>query len=243
MKDLDEIESMSLQQPPHKNRKLVNVPQTNILQSWIASLVIWLMGWRLEGFPPDLPKMVMIGAPHTSNLDVFLMVMMCWKMRIRVSYLVANDLRFPLNKLSVWANGIPIDRNNPNNDTVQQVVDYMNNADKCVLMIAPEGRLKRVEYWRSGFYYIALGVGVPIVPGYMDYKRKLIGLTDMFMPSGDIIADMEPLKDFYEGITPRFPEKASPVRIRERSEAMNKRLNERAARQAEDQASKEKEPG
>lgn len=212
------------------NTTLQNIPKVSAVQRAFARFIIKMMGWRLEGMPPDRAKMVMIGGPHTSNLDVFLMVMMAWAIGIRINFLVANDLAFPLNKLSVWANGIPIDRNNANNNTVDQVVAHMSRVDKCVLMIAPEGRLKRVEYWRSGFYYIAMEAGVPVVPGYMDYAKKLIKVGDAFDPSGDIDADMEMLRQFFEGVTARFPEKASPVRVRPRTEAMTKRLNERANR-------------
>lgn len=214
-----------------EQQPLQNVPKVNIFLHWFASFMIWAMGWRLEGFPPDRAKMVFIGAHHTANFDVFLMIMMAWKLRIKMSYLVANDLQFPLNVLSQWANGIPIDRNTPNNNTVEQVVDYINNVDKVALMISPEGRLRRVEYWRSGFYYIAMGADVPIVPGYMDYKHKVIKLLDAFTPSGDIEADMARLRGYYANVTPRFPEKASPVRVRPRTEAMTKRLNDRAAAQ------------
>ena len=135
--------------------------------------------------------------------------------------------RSRLNKLSVWSNGIPINRNNPNNNTVHQVVDYINNVDKCALVIAPEGRLRKVKYWRSGFYYIALGANMPIVPGALDYGTKTIRLTDEFYPSGDIAGDMAELRDFYEGVTARFPEKTSPVRVRKRTASMQKRLNDR----------------
>lgn len=216
-----------------EQQKLHNVPTVNPVSRAIASFIIWAMGWKIEGLPPDRAKMVMIGAPHTSNLDVFLMVMLAWKLGIKLNYLVANDLPFPLNYLSVWSNGIQIDRNHPNSNTVQQVVDYMNTVDKCVLMIAPEGRLRRVEYWGSGFYYIALGAGLPIVPGYMDYASKTVGLTDAFEPSGDIEADMARLREFYAGVTGRFPEKASPVQVRPRTEKMQQRLNDRHRATAE----------
>ncbi len=212
-----------------EQQSLQNVPKVNIFLHWVASFMIWAMGWRLVGYPPDKAKMVFVGAHHTANFDVFLMIMMSWKLRIRMSYLVANDLKFPLNVLSQWANGIPIDRNNPNNNTVDQVIDYFNNTDKVALMIAPEGRLRRVEYWRSGFYYIAMGTGVPIVPGYMDYGTKTIGIAEAFVPSGDIEGDMARLEGYYAHVVARFPEKASPVRVRPRTEAMTKRLNDRVA--------------
>ncbi|MEO0562306.1 MAG: 1-acyl-sn-glycerol-3-phosphate acyltransferase [Chloroflexota bacterium] len=212
------------------NQSLQHVPKVNIFLHWIASFVIWAMGWKLEGTPPDRAKAVYVGAHHTANFDVFLMIMMSWKLRIRMSYLVANDLKFPLNVLSQAANGIPIDRNNPNNNTVDQVVEYINNTDRVALMIAPEGRLRKMKNWRSGFYYIALGAGIPIVPGFMDYGRKTIGLGESFEPSGDIEADMAMLREFYSGVTARFPEKASPVQVRQRTQAMQDRLADRVSR-------------
>lgn len=208
--------------------KYEQLPQTNPALRWIATFVIWALGWKLEGTPPDRAKVVFIGAPHTANWDVFLMLMMSWRLQVRMSWLVANDLKFPLSFLASISNGIPIDRNHPNSNTVQQVVDHFNSVDKVALMIAPEGRLRKVEYWGSGFYYIAMATGSPIVPGYMDYARKTIGLGEPFHPSGDIEADMAMLAEFYQGRTARFPEKVGPVRVRTRTPKMQERLNNRA---------------
>jgi 1-acyl-sn-glycerol-3-phosphate acyltransferase len=119
------------------------------------------------------------------------------------------------------------------------VVDHMNHVDQLALMIAPEGRLRRVSHWRSGFYYIAMGAGVPIVPGYMDYSKKEIRLGEAFIPSGDIEADMADIQAFFAPAVARFPEKASPVQVRPRTEAMTNRLNERAARNATDTPSED----
>lgn len=208
-------------------KQLTKTPRVNPVFRWVATFVLWVLGWTLKGFPPDRAKMVIVGAPHTANFDVFLMVMMAWKVGLKINYLVGDDVPFPLNKLSVWSNGIPIDRNNPNNNTVQQVVDYINSVDKCVLVIAPEGRLRKVKYWRSGFYYIALGANIPIVPGALDYGTKTIMLADAFYPTGDIEGEMAALQDFYVGVTARFPEKSSPVRVRPRTAKMQQRLNDR----------------
>jgi 1-acyl-sn-glycerol-3-phosphate acyltransferase len=158
------------------------------------------------------------------------MQLMTCKIGFRMSWLVANDLKFPLSFLASISNGIPIDRTNPNADTVDQVIEYFNTHDKVALMIAPEGRLKRVDYWRSGFYYIAMGAKAPVVPGNMDYKRKVIALTDAFYPTGDLVADFEPLKPFFGGATARFPERVGPIEVRVRSEAMRERLKARGMR-------------
>ncbi|MEL6152091.1 MAG: 1-acyl-sn-glycerol-3-phosphate acyltransferase [Chloroflexota bacterium] len=209
------------------NSDFQNVPKVHPIVQSIAAFILRMMGWKLIGNVPDKAKFVMIGGPHTSNLDVFLMVMMAWRLGIKLSYLVANDLPFPLNHLSVWSNGIQIDRNHPNSNTVQQVVEYVNSVDKVILMIAPEGRLRKVEYWGSGFYYIALGADLPVVPGYMDYASKTIGIGEPFTPTGDIEADIKPLVEFFAPVTARFPEKASPVRVRPRTKKMQERLADR----------------
>ncbi len=213
------------------------LPTVSLLHRLVGTLVIRLLGWRIDGLPPDQSKLVMIGGPHTANFDVFLLVMMSWSLGVKMSFLVATDLPPLLFRLAIMAGGIPIDRNGANENTVQQVVDYFRKVDKVCLMIAPEGRLRRMDYWRSGFYYIALGAGVPVVPGNMDYKRKLIEVTTPFLPTGDIEADFAPYIPFYEKVTPRFPEKAGPVRVRARTEAMEKRIQNRAMRQNGDDLS------
>ena len=210
-----------------EQKLLQDVPRVNPVFQAIARFMIWAMGWKLQGLPPDRAKMVMIGGPHTANMDVFLMVMMAWKLGLKISYLVGDDIPFPLNKLSVWSNGIQIDRNHPNNNTVQQVVEYMNTVDRCALMIAPEGRLKKVKYWGSGFYYIALGANLPIVPAYLDYERKLVTIADEFHPTGDIEADMDKIREIFAPGVARFPEKVGPVQVRPRTKKMQQRLRDR----------------
>jgi hypothetical protein len=49
--------------------------------------------------------------------------------------------------------------------------------------------------------------------GYMDYRRKRAGIGPVFMPTGDIEADMIKLADFYKDITPRYPEKKGAVAL------------------------------
>jgi 1-acyl-sn-glycerol-3-phosphate acyltransferase len=65
------------------------------------------------------------------------------------------------------------------------------------LIVPPEGTRGRTRYWKTGFYYIAAAARVPIVMAYMDYERKVSGLGPIFVPTGDIEADMARIKAFY----------------------------------------------
>lgn len=78
-----------------------------------------------------------------------------------------------------------------------------------MLTIAPEGTRGRAGEWKSGFYWIALKAGVPMVCGMMDYGRKVVGLGRAIMPTGDYEADMAVLRTIYSGCTPRHPHQAT----------------------------------
>ena len=98
------------------------------------------------------------------------------------------------------------------------MVDEFARRDELYLMITPEGTRGRSEYWKSGFYYIALGAGVPIILGLLDYKKRIGGLFEPFFPSGDIKADMEKLRAYYNDATGKYPECFGPIRLREEAD-------------------------
>ena len=74
------------------------------------------------------------------------------------------------------------------------------------LIVPPEGTRSKARYWKTGFYYIALGAQVPIVMAYMDYAGKRSGLGPVFEPTGDIEADMAAIKAFYTPFKGRNPD-------------------------------------
>ena len=77
--------------------------------------------------------------------------------------------------------------------------------------VPPEGTRSKGDGWKTGFYHIASGAGVPIVLGYIDYRRKVAGLGPAFTPTGDIEADFREFAEFYRGVTPKYPDDRSPV--------------------------------
>ncbi|MBL8154285.1 MAG: lysophospholipid acyltransferase family protein [Anaerolineae bacterium] len=182
--------------------------------SWIARFILWIFGWRIESQPiPNYPKMVMIGAPHTSNLDGFLYILIVLGVRVRANFLAKHSLfRPPFGWLLRLAGGVPLNRTTTVN-AVEQAVQVFRERDRMVLALAPEGTRKNVPYWKTGFYYIALGAGVPIVLGYVDYRQRRCGFGPMLMPSGDIDKDFEVIRAFYADKVGQHPERQGPIAL------------------------------
>lgn len=181
--------------------------------AWLALFLLRLFGWRPEGTLPDIPKYVIIAAPHTSNWDFVLMLALALAYKIRIVWMGKNSLfRWPLGLLFKRLGGIPIDRSSPHN-VVEQAVEVFDKREKLIMVITPEGTRKKVKTWKTGFYYIAKGANVPILLGFADYKRKIAGFGPTIVSSGDIEADMRVIRDFYSGIYGKHPEKTGDVQV------------------------------
>ena len=85
-----------------------------------------------------------------------------------------------------------------------------------MICLAPEGTRKKTAYWRSGFYYIALGANVPIALAYLDYRKKVGGVGSWLLPSGDIQSDLATIREFYMDVSGKFPHQQGEVLIRPR---------------------------
>jgi len=186
----------------------------------LGGLYLRLSGWRVEGRLPDAPKAVVIAAPHTSNWDLPLMLAVAYVLGIRPAWLGKRELfRWPFGWLMRRLGGLPVDRGTRQN-LVQQAIDRFDAVDRLLLVIPPSGTRGRATHWRSGFYHIARGARVPIVCGFLDYRRKVGGIGPAFTPSGDLAADMGELRAFYADITGRFPGSTTPVRLLEEDQAV-----------------------
>lgn len=186
-----------------------DTPVIRTLMRWLAICILKVSGWKAEGQKPDISRYVIIAAPHTSNWDFLYTVCLAFIFRIKPYIMMkAAWFRWPLGPLFKWLGAIPIDRSKSNN-VVAQSISAFNEADELVMIIPPSGTRSKVLYWKTGFYHIANGAGVPIVLGYLDYGRKVGGLGPAFVPTGDIDADMVQIRDFYEDVEGKYPLKAS----------------------------------
>ncbi len=186
----------------------------NTLMSWLGRLFLKVMGWRLEGSPPDVPKYVLIAAPHTSNWDFPLMLAMTFAFKIQCVWMGKHSMfRRPFGVIFTWLGGIPVDRSS-SHSVVEQTIQVFQSRKEIVLAVGPEGTRKKTDHWKKGFYYVALGAKAPLAFGFADYERKVIGFGPALMPTGDIQADMEVIRDFYKDITAKFPENFSDIRVK-----------------------------
>jgi 1-acyl-sn-glycerol-3-phosphate acyltransferase len=160
------------------------------------------------------PKCVLIAAPHTSNWDFPLALLAFWSLRIDARWVGKHTIfRRPVAGLMRRLGGVPLDRANTRN-FVDDVVGWFEREPALTLAIAPEGTRSRTDHWRSGFYWIAHGAGVPIALGFLDYSTRTGGIGESFLPTGDIAADMDRIAAFYAGKVGKHPEKLGTIRAR-----------------------------
>ena len=163
----------------------------------ISVIILKLIGWKTREKELGKQRFVLIGAPHTSNWDVPLMLMVVLKLRQRIFWMGKHTL-FPLSFgwFMKWLGGVPINRNTSHNIVHETVCQYREH-DELVNLIPPEGTRSKVQAWKSGFYHIANMAKVPILLGYVDAANKEAGLVDFFTPTGDIEKDMQEIRTFY----------------------------------------------
>jgi 1-acyl-sn-glycerol-3-phosphate acyltransferase len=191
---------------------IFNTPIISPFLRFIGSSLLRLSGWRIDGTLPDLPKYVIIGAPHTSNWDFFLFLGAAFQLNLNVNYMGKVELfRNPFGWFFRYCGGIPVDRSK-STGLVEQTVEACKNAGQFVLIIAPEGTRHGAKEWKRGFYYIAKGAGIPIVLGKVDGRHKTIHVSEMFHPTDDVEADMKAIRDSFKGLVGiRLPKKYIPL--------------------------------
>lgn len=187
------------------------------MKKWIARWFLRLGGWTIEGERPPHDRYVLIAAPHTSNWDLPYMLAFAAMFDINIHWLAKHSLFFPPAGWILRAlGGIPVVRHK-NSNVVADIVLTFDGKDELVLAVPTEGTRARVDYWKSGFYHIAKGANVPIVPSYLDYKTKTAGFGPALIPSDDIRADMDYLRGIYAEKKGKLPDLFGPIRLREES--------------------------
>ena len=171
-----------------------------------GTFVLSVMGWRFEGVPPNLPKLIIIVAPHTSNWDFVVAMAAALALDLRVHWLGKHTIfRRPFGAILRKLGGIPVDRS-ARQGVVSQVVETFRAHDRFVLGLSPEGTRKKVARWRTGFYNIARAVNVPILAVALDFERKAVVIGLLFKATGDLEGDVEKMQAFFAPIKGKWPE-------------------------------------
>jgi 1-acyl-sn-glycerol-3-phosphate acyltransferase len=178
---------------------IFDTPIVNTVLRTLSIAFLKCTGWKVEGtLPTNGQKSVLIAAPHTSNWDLPYTLMVAFSLRLNVYWMGKHQLfRFPFRGIMMWLGGIPVTRETKNNVVAASVAAIQAADGPLQLIVPPEGTRNHNRYWKTGFYYIAVGAQVPIVMAYMDYQRKISGLGPVFQPTGDLEADMLAIKAFY----------------------------------------------
>jgi 1-acyl-sn-glycerol-3-phosphate acyltransferase len=188
---------------------------------WLGKFWLWLFGWKVQGYPP-LKKCVVVIAPHTSNWDFPFMLAISFVLRVQASWLGKHTLFAPpFGWILRWLGGIPVDRR-ASHSFVEQLAEKFATSEDLVLAMAPEGTRRKVDFWKSGFYYIALKSRVPIGLAFADYQRKLCGLGAFVTPTGNVSEDMNLIREFYRNISGKVPHLQSEPRLREEFSEVSK---------------------
>ncbi len=178
----------------------------NRLTRFFFTLLLRLMGWRVVGQIPDQPRLVFVGAPHTSNGDFFMTAFTMAALGVDVHFVMKHTpFVGPVGWFLRWFGGIPLDRDHTR-DFVTQMVDELDRREQFLLAIMPEGTRSVVKGWRSGFYHIAYNARVPLVMVKFDYANRRMRVGPVFWPSGDYAAELPLIQAEFANIAGCHPE-------------------------------------
>jgi len=184
------------------HRTIFTTPVVRHLLRGFSVGFLRLTGWKVEGsLPANASRCVVIAAPHTSNWDLPYTLMAAFALDLNIYWMGKHSIfQWPFRHLMMWLGGIPVNRTRSNNLVEESALALREAATALQLVVPPEGTRSKTRYWKTGFYYIALGAEVPIVMAYMDYSLKRCGLGPLFKPTGDVERDMAEIKAFYAPI-------------------------------------------
>lgn len=179
---------------------------------------LWLRLWRWSAVPMTAPvpdRSVIIAAPHTTNWDFPIMLALARVSGVKVSWLGKDSLfKGPMGPLMRRLGGVAVDRSAPGG-MVASLANELTTRSGLHLLVPAEGTRSRTEYWKSGFYRIALQAEVPVMLAFVDKRTRTGGFGPSVTFTGDVRADMDVVRAFYEGKTGLKDGRVGPVRLRE----------------------------
>lgn len=186
--------------------------QPTLLSRAVKAVLLWLYrwkGWEIEGNPPRTPKAMLLGAPHTTNWDFVFFLGIIHDIGLNPRFMGKTSLfRWPLTRFMYDMGGVPIDRTKRGNYVDQVIAAFRSAKADFHLVIAPEGTRGSIDNWRSGFYHIAHGAGVPIIPAWVDHATMRGGIGPEIPTTGDFLADLAKIAAFYRSVMPNHPKLA-----------------------------------
>jgi 1-acyl-sn-glycerol-3-phosphate acyltransferase len=179
----------------------------------LARLVLRVVRWKTVGEVPR--KGILVGAPHTSNWDWILTMLLAWDSSVQIRLLVKDSLfKGPLAPILRASGAVELDRDNPG-ATIRGLLADAETDETFLLGLAAEGTRGKGEYWKSGFYRISQQTGLPVTLAFLDGPSRTVGWGPTFALTGDVSADMDRIRAFYADKTGIKAEGATVPRLRE----------------------------
>ena len=176
---------------------------------WLSKLIYYkILGWKITGFTNfnSIKKVVIIGAPHTHWLDFPIGLLLRSVLGIKTNYIGKKGLfKWLYGWLFKALGGAPVERRS-NENQVEAIARLFSEKDTFRMAMAPEGTRKKVEEWRTGFYYIAKTAQVPIIMFTLDFENKRNHFSEPFYTTDNKDADFKFIKNFYKGVLGKIPE-------------------------------------
>jgi len=165
-----------------------------------------LLGWEMVGdLHQGVNKAIIIVVPHTSWHDFYIGVLVRGMANLQINFVGKKELfTWPFGAYFRWMGGAPLNRSKRENK-VQAIAAIFEEHEEFRMAMAPEGTRKKVDTWKTGFYYIAMEAKVPIIPVAFDYGKKQVVIFDLFYPTGDIQADIPKLRQHFVGVVGKVP--------------------------------------
>ena len=172
-------------------------PRTgNAFTRWLGRVMLALLGWRIVGKIPDVPKAVLVGAPHTTNWDLPLAIAMRFATGLRYSWMMKKEaFRGPFGSLWRALGGIPVNREAAKG-MAGQMADWFASQDRAFLGVTPEGTRSRVDRWKTGYLRIARAADVPVLVVGVDGPNREVRFDRLFPLTDDIEADNTAIRDY-----------------------------------------------
>ena len=185
------------------------------MRRWIARKILYFAGWKIECCKPPHANCVLIAAPHTSNWDFPMMLLFSNAFGIKIKWM-GKDTIFvgPIGYILKILGGIPISRGN-NSNLVTQMIELFARSEKLMLVVPAEGSRSLTKNWKSGFYHIAHGADVPVLPTFLDYGKRIGGFGIPIRLTGKIKVDMDKIRSFYKPYLGKYPKLSGPIQLSE----------------------------
>ncbi|WP_420935923.1 1-acyl-sn-glycerol-3-phosphate acyltransferase [Alteromonas sp. A081] len=177
---------------------------------WLSSLAAFVLtkrGWRVEGAFINQKKAILSVAPHTTNWDFFIGLLVVFSLRLKLNFFGKHTIFVqPLGYIIKKLGGIPVKRSKAHG-VVTSIVEKIKHADELVLALAPEGTRSPIFPWKTGFLHIAKEADIPIQLISLDYRTKIICFGHVIQTVENIDEQMQTIYTFYDNVCPKYPEK------------------------------------